>query len=404
MLSGAPAVAAVIPTLGRDLPRLTACISAVQASDFDGALDTVLVWNDPRVPVPELPGTCVLSPGMNLGFPGALNHARSRVAADYLWIVQDDVRPHPTCLRALLDRLTAADRPGVAAPVGITADGLVPARSRGGFLRDDGTMEEWFPPADTRPEDLDLSRPLSFVASSGSLIPLAVWDEVGGFDPDFYPLLWSDVDFCHRVRSTGHAVVLTPAAAIDHDQGGSTPGLLGEFLGEANQRRFRTKHAADGSTTAEPLDVDDELARRIGRNAGLTLIDFAEHASRRHRAERERADGLQQALWDEVAVRDRRISDLEHLLATEIPDRDRQIAALRRKARARGRRVAELRRALKAVEMQRRNPLKRLLRGIRRRLLRLSGPIRRHRVPIRAASTGELPNDQSGGRGVRSRG
>lgn len=353
MLSGAPAVAAVIPTLGRDLPRLTACIAAVRASDFDGTLETVLVWNDPRVPVPEFPGTRVLRPGLNLGFPGALNHARSRLAADHLWIVQDDVRPHPTCLRALLDRLTAADRPGVAAPVGVTADGLVPARSRGGFLRDDGTMEDWFPPADTRPENLDLSRPLSFVASSGSLVPLGVWDEVGGFDPDFYPLLWSDVDFCHRVRSAGHAVVLTPAAAIDHDRGGSTPGLLGEFLGEANQRRFRTKYAAGDVTTVEPLDVDDELARRIGRNAGLTLIDFAEHASRRHRAERERADELQQALWDEVAVRDRRINDLELLVASEVCSRDREIIALRGVARARRRRIRSLQRDLRSIRNRR---------------------------------------------------
>ncbi|MBA2560628.1 MAG: glycosyltransferase [Propionibacteriales bacterium] len=366
MLSERPEVVAVVPTLGGDLERLKASLQAALASDFEGRLTVVVVWNDPRRPVPELPGVEVLQPGLNLGFAGALHHARSRADAEFLWALQDDVRPEPDCLRRILGRLSAADQPAVVSPVMLNAAGLVPARSRGGVLGPDGAMDHWFPEADTRPEDLDLDHRLDFVASSGMLTRLAVWDDVGGFDPDFYPVSWSDVDFCHRVRSAGHRLALVPAAHIAHDRNASTPGLFGQFLATANQQRFRSKHL-DGSAPAA-LDLDADLAQRVARSASLVLVDFVGHATTAHRTAIGWAEQIESTLRAELAVRNGRIADLECELVTEVRDRDRRISALRRKLGAQDRRITELKGELVTIRSSRSWRVARALGAVRARL------------------------------------
>lgn len=47
-----------------------------------------------------------------------------------------------------------------------------------------------------------------------------VFDEVNGFDPDFF-MYFEEVDLCYRTRKAGHAVTSVPDAQIIHLQGGS---------------------------------------------------------------------------------------------------------------------------------------------------------------------------------------
>ena len=45
-----------------------------------------------------------------------------------------------------------------------------------------------------------------------------VFNEVGGFDPDFRVIL-NDVDLCFKVRTQGYIVVYTPYAVLYHYEG-----------------------------------------------------------------------------------------------------------------------------------------------------------------------------------------
>jgi GT2 family glycosyltransferase len=296
-LADQPDVVAVIPTLGVNLPRLRECLGALMRSETTRRLALIVVWNDPRQPVPEFESVTVLEPGMNLGFPGALNHARPRIDAEFLWVMQDDVRVEPDCLERLWSRISATDAPAVVAPVYLDSAGLIPINSRAGIVGPGGEMESWYPFESTAPENFDRSQRLDWVASSGALARLSAWDQVGGWDPDFYPLLWSDVDFGFRLTRAGHTVELEPDARVEHDRNGSTPGLLAHHLFARNGRRFREKHFAnsdgDGDlavgdgTAADDFEagvvgnrgVDEAQARQVARAASLALLDFATYAS-----------------------------------------------------------------------------------------------------------------------------
>jgi GT2 family glycosyltransferase len=53
----------------------------------------------------------------------------------------------------------------------------------------------------------------------------SAWQELGGFDEDFQPVWFEDVDFCARLRAAGYSVRYEPAARAIH-QGGHSVGAI----------------------------------------------------------------------------------------------------------------------------------------------------------------------------------
>jgi rhamnosyltransferase len=63
-----------------------------------------------------------------------------------------------------------------------------------------------------------------FIIASGSLIPLAVLETVGGFKEDLFIDL-VDVEWCFRAKSAGYKSFLSPTAKVDHRLGSGTVGV-----------------------------------------------------------------------------------------------------------------------------------------------------------------------------------
>ena len=63
-----------------------------------------------------------------------------------------------------------------------------------------------------------------FIIASGSLIPLAVLETVGGFREDLFIDL-VDVEWCFRARAAGYRSFLSPTAAVEHRLGSGTIGI-----------------------------------------------------------------------------------------------------------------------------------------------------------------------------------
>jgi GT2 family glycosyltransferase len=281
-----PDVVAIVPTLGLDEHRLRACVASLGSSTGSRAVGVVVVWNSPQLAPVVIKDVLVLVPGLNLGFAGSLNHGRSRVDADYLWVIQDDLTTRPGCLDALLSRLGQDDRLAVVAPLTVGDDGLVPPYSRAGILADDGTWS-WCPPRNTAPADIDSSVEFGYVVSSGSLARADAWDDVGGYDARFFPVYWSDIDFCHRLRQRGWTVALAPAAVIDHELHGSSRGLLRDHFNVANKDRWYAKHYPQpGAIPLPPVDVDPALLADVAVAASTQLIEFSRFANARLERER----------------------------------------------------------------------------------------------------------------------
>ena len=48
------------------------------------------------------------------------------------------------------------------------------------------------------------------------MFPRAIWEMLGGFDEQFQPIWFEDVDFCARIKSAGFCAYYNPAAVAKH--------------------------------------------------------------------------------------------------------------------------------------------------------------------------------------------
>ena len=66
--------------------------------------------------------------------------------------------------------------------------------------------------------DLDYScrREVDQPAGAFLMLRRTVWEELGGFDEEFFPLWFEEVDFCRRAASRGYRLYFEPAAVAKH--------------------------------------------------------------------------------------------------------------------------------------------------------------------------------------------
>jgi GT2 family glycosyltransferase len=61
------------------------------------------------------------------------------------------------------------------------------------------------------------------------MVRRAVWQELGGFDENFFPLWFEDVDFCRRIRDRGLRLYYIPEGIAKHTGGHSVSQLVLEM-------------------------------------------------------------------------------------------------------------------------------------------------------------------------------
>ncbi len=227
VLATDPAPVEVIVVAGPSMP------SSVAAS---------LAALDERVRIVPIDGPFNFSASVNLGAA----HAES----DLLLFLNDDVQ---VASDGWLSAMVDAVEPRV---------GAVGAR----LLFEDGTLQHaghtyrtsldhvgFGLPGDSggRTGLLHHRRSVAGVTAACMLVPMPVFDAVGGFSVHF-PGNYNDVDFCMKVRALGCTIVYEPGAVLHHFESKSrVSGILPEEV-ELIQRRWRTHLESDPFTPVVP--------------------------------------------------------------------------------------------------------------------------------------------------------
>jgi GT2 family glycosyltransferase len=268
-------VTAVVVALSRS-PRLTACLHNLLDGGELRADRVVCVIVDPdAAPASDdQPGVRYLYPGMNLGWPGALHYARSRVQTPLMWLLQDDVTVGPGALAKLLASLNADPSVGAVRPVVIGDDGLIGAGACGARLDSRGNQALRVPPNPVKPEDFDDADDAEYLLSSAMLVRIQAWDEVGGTNPWYFPVSFVDVDLSLALRSAGWRLRHVRAAQIHHPARASTPSLLGAFTFARNHLLLRAGWFPDAPPAPDEIEaylpethVSEALRFRRGRGS-----------------------------------------------------------------------------------------------------------------------------------------
>jgi len=95
--------------------------------------------------------------------------------------------------------------------------------------------------------DQDFSRPAEVEQPPGAFLMFRreVWHRLGGFDTQFYPLWFEDVDFCKRARDLGLKIRYVPEVMAVHQGGHSIAGLpweCREVYWYASLLKYASKH------------------------------------------------------------------------------------------------------------------------------------------------------------------
>jgi N-acetylglucosaminyl-diphospho-decaprenol L-rhamnosyltransferase len=105
-------------------------------------------------------------------------------------------------------------------------------------------------------------------AAAALMIRRDAFEDAGGFDEQFYPAWYEDVDFCQRLKARGWDIYFAPRAEFLHEGGYSANAMGTEsFLRSyyVNQVRYAQKHFGRFGSAAVRLSI---AAGMIGRIIG----------------------------------------------------------------------------------------------------------------------------------------
>jgi len=97
--------------------------------------------------------------------------------------------------------------------------------------------------------DLNQGGPVEQPAGAFLMVRRDVWEKLGGFDEDFHPVWFEDVDFCQRAKDSGYRIEYVPDVKAAHSGGHSVKKLPPARMEEywyASLLTYAAKHFRPG--------------------------------------------------------------------------------------------------------------------------------------------------------------
>ena len=247
-----------------------------------GRVEDFVAWHEVRL----------LANDSNVGFAAAVNQGAQATTGDVLLVLNPDAIAEPGAVKELL-RYMEATHSSAAGGALLESDGT-PAR---GFafrrlptlptlLCESMLVNQLWPdnPVNRRYRclDADYSRQQEVEQPAGACLAItrAAWDELGGFDEQFYPVWFEDVDLCKRLLDRGCKIVYCPTARFRHSGAHSVSALSfreKQLFWYTNMLRYARKH----------FSARQVLELRAGILAGMSIRSVAALLGARQRPLRE---------------------------------------------------------------------------------------------------------------------
>ena len=229
-------------------------VVVVDSRSSDGSADLVRE---------SFPSVTVVELETNRGFGSAMNTGVEATHGDYLLLLNPDTWALEGAVASLVRCLDDDPRTAVAGPRLSNLDGTLQPSVRGyptpWRLATEYFFLRWLAPRSRLLNsfygagfDHRSPRSVEFLVGAVLLVRRSAFDDVGGFDPDFF-MFNEEVDLCYRLTHTGWRITFCPAGEFVHVGGASTSTVWDSMYREQlrSHLRFLTKH--NGPEVAERM-------------------------------------------------------------------------------------------------------------------------------------------------------
>lgn len=223
---------ACIDSVFRETQRLTFEVIVVDNASEDGSAQAI---------GKEFRQVRLIASAKNLGFAAANNLAAREAQGAYILLLNPDTVVLNGAIDRLVDFAEKHPEAGIFGGRTVFGDGSVNptscwrAPSLWGFLCRALGLDRYFQSSSLLNRDAyggwqrDSVREIDIVSGCFLLIRREIWEELGGFDRDFF-MYAEDWDLCLRARQAGYRCLFCPDAEIIHYGGASEPALEGKMV------------------------------------------------------------------------------------------------------------------------------------------------------------------------------
>ena len=235
-----PKVAVIIVSFNSE-PVIADCLHALLSSDYEN-IEVVVVDNGSRDRTRELvrekfPGVRLIQAGRNLGFAGGCNVGFEATDADIVVLLNDDAFVESDTISQMVSFLVSEPEAGVVGCKVLYPDGKKLQHAGAAILPNGLTRHYGYGQADQGQYDRVFD--CAYVTGAAMAIRREVLEQLGPFDPGYYPAYYEEAEYCARVRRLGYRVVYLPTARVRHQESrGAKKGSF-DFLRMYHSGRLR---------------------------------------------------------------------------------------------------------------------------------------------------------------------
>lgn len=207
-------------------------IIVVDNASSDESVKELAAW--PEVEVLELPE--------NQGYAGGANAGAATSDAPVMVFLNPDVELDSSFGREVCRVFSVSERLGVAGAKLVFPDsGII--QHAGGVVQHPRLTTTHLGEGEADDGQFNTASQVDYVTGAALAVRRKAFEDVGGFDPTYFPAYWEDVDLCYRLRTAGWSVEFRPGLAGVHHEGSGQQREDGYFaMWTRNRLRFAARH------------------------------------------------------------------------------------------------------------------------------------------------------------------
>ena len=198
-----------------------ACLASLQEHQATERFEVIVVddcsTDATAEAVPRIPGVVYLRNEINSGFVASCNRGAERARGKYLVFLNNDTLVTGGWLSALVDTFVREPRAGIVGSKLLYPDGRL--QEAGGIIWRDASGCNYGKFDDRQKPQYNYLREVDYCSAAALMIPEALFQSVGGFDPRYAPAYYEDTDLAFKVRQAGYKVLYQPLSEVIHYEG-----------------------------------------------------------------------------------------------------------------------------------------------------------------------------------------